>query len=358
MSTQKVIVSEHEVSQLPDAASRIGNDPRPAARLTAAIPWWARIGLAAVALCFPLLCVFTVVLRIAFRAETPRVRYAWASFLSTLLMVSGLLTLLAGTLAFCFAPVPVITGSGLADLDERGSFPALPSAAALTSVEVSRLLKPLVIVVSPAATRLWSQAEVPSNSFGAGELLHAGKDGYLFVTARHVAQLSGRSKVPFGANASHVLVSTQEGTWGSADIIGTADSLDLALLWLPRHSGSLSFTQPLIDIGDGANVFVIGHPEGLKYTLSTGIVSGFRDRAIQISAAVSPGNSGGPVYDDHGNLAGIVSSKFDRNQDANAENLSFAVKPAALLTPDVWHFAQGGREHLQNYIDALKSPSK
>jgi S1-C subfamily serine protease len=73
---------------------------------------------------------------------------------------------------------------------------------------------------------------------------------------------------------------------------------------------------------------------------------------------VSPGNSGGPVYDDHGNLAGIVSSKFDRNRDANAENLSFAVKPAALLTPDVWHFAKGGRERLQGYVDAVKAASK
>jgi S1-C subfamily serine protease len=350
MSTQKVIVSGYEVSQVPEAP--VHNEPQTTAHLTPAIPWWARVGLSLVALCFPLLCVFTVILRIAFRAETPRIKYAWTSFLSTLLIVSGMLMLIAGTLAFCFAPIPVITGSGLADLDERASFPALPSTTALTSVEVSKELKPLVVVVSPAAARLWSQAEGPSNTFGAGELLHADKDGYLFVTARHVAQLP---QGKFGPKAAHVLLSTQEGSWGTADIIATADDLDLALLWLPRHSGTLTFTQPLTAINDGASVFVIGHPEGLKYTLSTGIVSGFRDQAIQISAAVSPGNSGGPVYDDHGNLAGIVSSKFDRNQDANAENLSFAVKPAALLTPDVWHFAKGGREHLQSYLNALKT---
>jgi len=351
MSTQKVIVSGHDVSQVPDAA--VSESPQLAPRLSPAIPWWARVGLAVVALCFPLLCVITVILRIAFRAETPRIKYAWTSFLSTLLIVSGMLMLTAGALVFFLAPVPVITGSGLSDLDERGSFPTLPAPAVLTSIDASHLLKPLVIVVSPAATRLWSQAEVPSNSFGAGELLQATKDGYLFVTAKHVAQppLGG-----FGPKPSHVLISTEEGTWGSADIIATADSFDLALLWIPRHAGSLTFVQPITAIHDGAPVFVIGHPEGLKYTLTTGIVSGFRDQALQISAAVSPGNSGGPVYDDQGNLAGIVSSKFDHNRDANAENLSFAVKPAALLTPDVWHFAKGGREHLQSYVDALKSP--
>jgi S1-C subfamily serine protease len=355
MSTQKVIVSGYEVSQIPEAAP--ASVPQAPPRLSPAIPWWARVGLSLVALCFPLLCIVTVILRIAFRAETPRIKFAWTGFLATLLMVSGLLMLTAGSVAYFLAPVPVITGSGLSDLDERSSFPTLPAASVLTSVEASRQLKPLVIVVSPPATRLWSNAESggPSNSFGAGELLHADKDGYLFVTAKHVAQLpQGR----FGSKPSHVLVSTQEGTWGTADTIATADSLDLALLWLPRHSGSQTFTQPLTAISDGAAVFVIGHPEGLKYTLSTGIVSGFRDDTVQISAAVSPGNSGGPVYDDHGNLAAIVSSKFDRNHDVNAENLSFAVKPAALLTPAVWHFANGGREHLQSYIDALKSTQK
>jgi S1-C subfamily serine protease len=359
MSTQKVIVSGYDVSQVPEPAASNGPPPAPRLepRLAPAIPWWARVGLWIVALCFPLLCVLTVILRIAFRAETPRIKYAWTSFLTTLLMVSGVLMLTAGTLAYFLAPVPVITGSGLSDLDERPGFPALPSAAPLTSVEASHQLKPLVLVVSPPATRLWSHSETgaPSNSFGAGALLHADKDGYLFVTAKHVAQLPQGS---FGATPSHALISTQEGSWGTADIIATADKLDLALLWLPRHSGTATFTQPLTAIADGAAVFVIGHPEGLKYTLSTGIVSGFRDDAVQISAAVSPGNSGGPVYDDHGNLAAIVSSKFDRNHDVNAENLSFAVKPAALLTPDAWHFATGGRDHLQSYIAALKPSAK
>ena len=356
MSTQKVIVSGYEVSRVPDepAAAERGTAPKPVPPLAPAVPWIARIGLFVVALCFPLLCAVIVVLRIAFRAETPRVKYAWASFFTTLLMASGLLMLAAGAITYFVAPVPIITGSGLADLDERASFATLPAATTLTSVQASQQLKPLVIVVSPGATRGWSHAQTgaPSNSFGAGELLHADKNGYLFVTAKHVAQppAAGLGSTPF-----HALISTQEGSWGSADVIATADALDLALLWLPRHGGTAMFTQPLTNISDGAAVFVIGHPEGLKYTLSTGIVSGFRDDAVQISAAVSPGNSGGPVYDDHGNLAGIVSSKFDRNHDANAENLSFAVKPAALLTPDAWHFAAGGREHLQGYIDALKS---
>jgi S1-C subfamily serine protease len=96
-----------------------------------------------------------------------------------------------------------------------------------------------------------------------------------------------------------------------------------------------------------------GHPEGLKYTLSTGIISGFRGNDVQISAAISPGNSGGPVYDDHGNLIAIVSSKFDHNRDANAENLGFATSVAALHEPSGWSFAPGGERRLKQYTQAL-----
>ncbi len=122
----------------------------------------------------------------------------------------------------------------------------------------------------------------------------------------------------------------------------------------PRHSGSADFVQPLSAGRDGAEIFVIGHPEGLRYTLSTGIISGLRDDEVQISAAVSPGNSGGPVYDHRGNLIGIVSSKFDRNRDANAENLSFAAKADGFQRKSGWTFRGGGQQQLDQYLEAIK----
>ena len=99
---------------------------------------------------------------------------------------------------------------------------------------------------------------------------------------------------------------------------------------------------------------MIGHPEGLRYTLSTGIISGLRDDDIQISASVSPGNSGGPVYDGRGNLIGIVSSKFDHNRDANAENLNFAAKSDGFFQILSWSFRGSGQQRLQQYLDAIK----
>jgi S1-C subfamily serine protease len=339
MSVDRVVVSSEELEQIkpaPDAP------PSSLPRLPSPVPWWSRLLLSPLVLVLPALCAVAVILRIAFRSQPPRVKYAWASFLSTLLVISGLLTTVAGVLTVSFAPIPALVNTGLPELDERSQFPSLPSPTNLSSADVSSELKPLVIVVSPAA-RLWNRQEIASSTFGAGVLLHADRDGYLFATANHVVN-----------TAEHVLVSTQAGVWAKADVVGRQPQRDLALLWMARHSGSEQFAQPLAAGSDGANIFVIGHPEGLRYTLSTGIVSGLREDDLQISAPVSPGNSGGPVYDSRGNLIGIVSAKFDHNQDANAENLGFAAKAEGFLQNAGWNFHGAGQQRLEQYLDAVR----
>jgi putative serine protease PepD len=339
MSVDRVVVSSEELDQIkpaPDAP------PSFVPQLPPPVPWWSRLLLSPLVLVLPLLCAVVVILRIAFRSQPPRVKYAWVSFLSTLLVISGVTTTIAGVLTVSFAPLPALVNTGLPELDDRSQFPSLPSLKDLSSADVSSQLKALVIVVSPAV-RLWNKQEGLSNTFGAGVLLHVDHDGYLFATANHVLGGSG-----------HVLVSTQAGIWAKADVVGQQPQRDLALLWIARHSGSAQFAQPLATAGDGANVFVIGHPEGLRYTLSTGIISGLRDDDIQISASVSPGNSGGPVYDARGNLIGIVSSKFDHNRDANAENLNFAAKSEGFLQASRWTFHGAGQQLLEQYLDAVK----
>ena len=339
MSMDRVVVSPEELEQIQPSPD---GPPVVRASLPSPIPLWSRILLSPLVLVLPLLCAIVLILRIAFRNQPPRVKYAWLSFLSTLLMVSGVVSTVAAVFVFALAPVPSFVNTGLPELDERGQFPSLPSARDLSSAEVSAQLKPLVIVVSPAA-KLWNRQETTSGSFGAGFLLHADHDGYLFATANHVV-----------AGVQEALISTQAGVWAKASVVGRQPQRDLALLWMVRHSGSGDFVQPLATAQDGENIFVIGHPEGLKYTLSTGIISGLREDVLQVTAAVSPGNSGGPVYDVHGNLAGIVSSKFDRNQDANAENLGFASKSDGLELGAGWSFTGNGKEQLQHYLAALK----
>jgi hypothetical protein len=82
------------------------------------------------------------------------------------------------------------------------------------------------------------------------------------------------------------------------------------------------------DLAIGERVFAIGSPRALERTLSDGIISGLRhDKArgdlVQTSAPISPGSSGGGLFDDRGNLVGITS--FHVN---GAQNLDFAIAAA------------------------------
>jgi S1-C subfamily serine protease len=253
-------------------------------------------------------------------------------------------------LSFSFAPLPSVVGTGLGELDEQTVFPMLPTAGPMSAKEVSGKLKPLVAVISPARRSWFTREEMPSASFGAGTLLQANSEGYLFVTARHVIDGASWNVARAGSRG---LITMASGGWGGADVVARHRRLDLLLLWVPREAGTGSFVQPLAKPAgpaEGENVFVIGHPEGLRFTLSTGIVSRVQGSTIQISAPVSPGNSGGPVFDDRGDLVGIVTSMVDKHGDPNAENLNFAVNAQALLQDSGWDFTGFGRRRLTDFI--------
>src|SRR4029077_14341335 len=149
------------------------------------------------------------------------------------------------------------------------------------------------------------------------------------------------------------MLSLSSGVWAGAEVIARHTNLDLVLIWIPRHSGAAEFVQPIATPKEGQTIFVIGHPERLKYTLSTGIISRMENSTLQISAPVSPGTSGGPVYDQQGNLLGVVSSTLDKSYQPNAENLNFAVSAQALLKEGDWEFSKDGKEHLQDYLKKL-----
>jgi S1-C subfamily serine protease len=111
------------------------------------------------------------------------------------------------------------------------------------------------------------------------------------------------------------------------------------------------------EINSGDAVFVIGHPEGLNFSLSTGIVSRIAgDRTLQISAPISPGNSGGPVYDSRGTLLAIVSYTFNKALAPNAENLNFAVDADVLYDTAGWSFEKSGEEKLNNFKKTCGTP--
>ncbi len=80
----------------------------------------------------------------------------------------------------------------------------------------------------------------------------------------------------------------------------------------------------------GESVIVIGNPIGLDHTMTDGMVSSRRlfegKKYIQMSAPVSPGNSGGPVFNDYGDVIGVTVAKL------HGENLNLAI-PIDMLKP-------------------------
>lgn len=96
---------------------------------------------------------------------------------------------------------------------------------------------------------------------------------------------------------------------------------------------------PQIKIGNssaikvGQRIYTVGSPLGLENTISDGIISGIRSNEelsknfIQISAAISPGSSGGAVIDSKGQLIGITTMTFSKGQ-----NLNFAIPINDVLT--------------------------
>ncbi|MGC2697030.1 MAG: serine protease [Candidatus Angelobacter sp.] len=324
------------------------------------VPLWARLLLVPLVLVLPLLCLVALILRLSVRGQAPRVRQSWASYLLTLLIIGGFLGTMFSVLAmsFSWAPAPDAISSSLSDLDERGNFPALPTGKIMSGVQLSSTLKPLVLMASPAAKRWFRQSYGTSGLLGAAMILHSDSHGYLLATARHVADGEGWQS---RSGPQKVMVSLGMNGWASAQVVGRHKRLDVALLWLDRQSGNAEFTQPVAtynSLQTGEKIFVIGHPEGLNFSVSNGIISRTPgNEVLQVSAPVSPGNSGGPVYDEYGNLLGIVTSKVARSMEPDAENLNFAISTDALLHESDWEIVSGGsapRNLLSDFVHQAK----
>lgn len=165
----------------------------------------------------------------------------------------------------------------------------------------------------------------PSAWSGSGIAL----DRKLFATNYHVVD---------GATNLYVYVSETKARY-KAEVLITDYVHDLAIVEVKDTSFSgfpeirYGFKKATEDVGMG--VFVLGYPlvetMGEEIKLTTGVVSsqsGFQGSPFQyqISAPVQPGNSGGPLFNDNGELIGIISAKY-----TGADNVSYSVKLSYLV---------------------------
>lgn len=147
-----------------------------------------------------------------------------------------------------------------------------------------------------------------AESLGSGFIVSP--DGYV-VTNNHV--ISAGMK---GATVDEITVTLTNGKEYKAKLIGHDDTADLAVLKI--DGGPF----PFVKFGDskgarvGDWVVAIGNPFGIGSSVTAGIISALHrttqlggpyDRFIQTDASINRGNSGGPMFDMHGNVIGINS---------------------------------------------------
>ncbi len=121
-------------------------------------------------------------------------------------------------------------------------------------------------------------------------------------------------------DVEEVEVRFAEGEWTTATVLGGDAGSDLAVCEpeeLPGYADSLSFAEEPRPVG--TEVAAIGNPFGLQGSLSTGVVSGVERSlpaptgfpipdAVQTTAPLNPGNSGGPLVDLDGEVVGVISA--------------------------------------------------
>ena len=164
-------------------------------------------------------------------------------------------------------------------------------------------------------------ARVPGSS-GSGFIISS--DGYI-LTNFHVIETAYMHNAPL-----HVLM--LDGTSYEARVVGYDADSDVAVIKIDAtglHPVSIANSD---EIRVGQRVYAVGNPFGdLVYTMTEGIVSalervvtvdGRSINTFQLSAAVNPGNSGGPVYDTNGDVIGIVTAKF---MSPTVEGIGFAI---------------------------------
>jgi len=139
-----------------------------------------------------------------------------------------------------------------------------------------------------------------------------------------------------------IQVGVGQGNFETGRLVAKDTTNDLALLKVnakPARVGALRFGVRL-----GENVEAFGYPLSQVLATSgnftTGNVTalagiGNDSRFFQISAPVQPGNSGGPLLDENGNLIGIVSSKLNflseiKNAGDIPQNVNFAIKASVV----------------------------
>jgi len=212
----------------------------------------------------------------------------------------------------------------LASVSCAGLLAATPAVQAQSLSSLFKRVKSSVVVVKVTDDHRKCSSEPPGEYDGLGSGVVIDAKGRI-LTAAHVVQ-----------DAKGIVVEFSNGEEIGASVEASSPGADVALLDLVRPPkdpvvASLADSDG-VEVGD--RVFVVGAPLGISYTLTAGCVSGLREddsivhgletaRYLQTDAAINPGNSGGPMFNESGEVVGIVS--YIISASGGHEGLGFAV---------------------------------
>jgi S1-C subfamily serine protease len=209
---------------------------------------------------------------------------------------------------------------------QEGGFRALDNAQAISTPTATPPLAALVYAhIQPSVVQIIATNAAGEPSSGAGVIVDDMAD---ILTSLHIV-----------ADAKSITVRFSDGTESRADVGTTLPDKDIAVL-RPQNPPAQVVPATMGDpsrLVIGAPAFVVGHPFGLTGSLSAGVISGL-DRTIsapglakpltgliQFDAAVNPGNSGGPLVDENGEVVGIVTGLVNPSGQKVFSGVGFAV---------------------------------
>jgi len=218
---------------------------------------------------------------------------------------------------------------------ENATFVKAPAPVAATPPAPARVVPPApppvaAAVAAPAPTP--QHAPAPAYS-GSGSGVFVSSDG-LVLTAEHVID-----------GAKSIEVQTRDGRITTARVIAISRNMDLAILSTGLSAPS-NFPVRLIRPNPGDRVFTVGYPVlrmlGQEPKISDGIINSatgwFNESGVmQISIPIQPGNSGGPVLTEDGQLVGIVTSSaaletFVKASGSLPQNVNWAMHSSLAVT--------------------------
>ena len=199
------------------------------------------------------------------------------------------------------------------------------ASGGMTTSQVSEMVSPSVVVITTEQVvySQWSWYGQNQVESGAGSGVIISSDGYI-LTCAHVV-----------SGASQITVTIGDTDY-TATVVGEDDTSDVAVLKIDATGLTPATVGDSDSLSVGDSVLAVGNPLGeLGGTVTSGIVSALNRSVtiqgtsstntmslIQMDASVSPGNSGGGLFNMNGELVGIVNAK---SSDSDAEGLGFAI---------------------------------